>query len=103
MKSVEIVAPSGSLGLVIDTPTGGGRPTVHNIMNSSALMNKVKIGDQLIFLDGEDTSQMSATRVTEIVQSKATNSKRQMIFLRPKATPEAKLERRGAAEKLAIV
>ena len=80
-EKIEVVAPPGKLGVVIDTPLNGS-PIVHAIKESSVLADRVRIGDQLISVDGKDTREMTAIRVSKLISSKATNPRRYMIFLR---------------------
>ncbi len=80
-ERIEVIAPPGKLGVVIDTPMNGF-PMVHAIKESSVLADRVRIGDKLIAVDGEDTTEMSAIRVSKLISSKAMNPQRQMIFLR---------------------
>mmetsp|Transcript_14731 Transcript_14731/g.22005 ORF Transcript_14731/g.22005 Transcript_14731/m.22005 type:complete len:699 (-) Transcript_14731:31-2127(-) len=80
-ERIEVVAPPGKLGVVIDTPLNGS-PIVHAIKESSVLADRVRIGDQLISVDGEDTREMTAIRVSKLISSKATNPRRYMVFLR---------------------
>jgi len=81
-ERVEVIAPAGKLGVVIDTPLSGV-PMVHAIKDSSVLSDQVKIGDKLISVDNQDTCQMSAIKVSKLISSKANNSKRVLVFLRP--------------------
>lgn len=80
-ERIEVLAPSGKLGVVIDTPLNGA-PMVHAIKESSVLADKIRIGDKLIAVDGEDTTDMSAIKVSKLISSKASNPKRHMIFMR---------------------
>ena len=75
-----VAAPPGKLGIVIDTPTGG-IPFVHAIKDTSVLVESVRIGDQLISVDGLDTTSLSAIQVSKLISSKAQNT-RMMTFVR---------------------
>jgi len=83
-ERIEITAPPGKLGVVIDTPMNGV-PMVHAIKETSVLGSRIRIGDKLVSVDGEDTTQMSAIRVSKLISSKAMNPKRHMVFLRSAA------------------
>ena len=78
---IEIVAPSGKLGIVIDTPNGG-IPMIHAIKESSPLIDQVKVGDKLIMVDGIDTTSMSAIKVSRLISTRSDNSRRVLIILR---------------------
>lgn len=81
-ERIEVIAPPGKLGVVIDTPMNGA-PMVHAIKETSVLADRVRIGDRLISVDGQDTTEMSAIRVSKLISSKAMNAQRRMVFLRP--------------------
>lgn len=80
-EKIVVKAPPGKLGIVIDTPSAGV-PVVHAIKESSVLASNVRIGDKLISVDGEDTTTLSAIRVSKLISSKARNPERVMEFLR---------------------
>lgn len=81
-ERIEVIAPPGKLGVVIDTPMNGA-PMVHAIKETSVLADRVRIGDRLMSVDGQDTTEMSAIRVSKLISSKAMNAQRRMVFLRP--------------------
>lgn len=76
-----VVAPPGSLGVVIGNPTGF--PAVHAIKETSPIIDMIQIGDKLVSVDGEDTTRMSAIRVSSLIGSKASNPQRILVFARP--------------------
>lgn len=78
---LEVTAPAGKLGIVIDTPNGGV-PMVHAIKESSVLIDQVKVGDRLIMVDGIDTTSMSAIKVSRLISTRADNPRRVLVFLR---------------------
>ncbi|GFH51453.1 hypothetical protein CTEN210_07929 [Chaetoceros tenuissimus] len=80
-ERIEIIAPPGKLGVVIDTPNGSV-PIVHAIKETSVLADRVRIGDKLVSVDGEDTSDYSAIKVSRLIASKAGNNRRVMTFMR---------------------
>ena len=82
-EKIVVVAPAGKLGVVIDTPFGGV-PMVHAIKETSVLADKVRIGDKLMSVDNEDTTTLSAIRVSKLISSKANNPKRILVFSRPR-------------------
>jgi hypothetical protein len=53
----EITVPAGKLGVVIDTPNGGF-PIVHAIKDTSILADRVRVGDRLVSVDGQDCTAM---------------------------------------------
>ena len=80
-EEIIVKAPAGKLGIVIDTPSAGV-PVVHAIKDTSVLANSVRIGDKLVSVDGEDTTTLSAIRVSKLIASKAQNPERVMVFMR---------------------
>jgi len=80
-ERIEIIAPAGKLGVVIDTPLAGV-PLVHAIKESSVLADQVRIGDRLISVDDQDVTDMSAIKVSKIISMKANNPTRTLVFLR---------------------
>lgn len=79
-ERIEVVAPAGKLGVVIDTPLSGN-PMVHAIKDTSVLADKVNIGDRLVSVDGQDTTKMSAIKVSKLISSKA-QTQRILVFTR---------------------
>lgn len=79
-KRFEVQVPPGKLGMVIDTPNGGV-PVVHAIKPESVLANKVKVGDRLISVDGEDVTTMTAVQVSKLISIKS-NKQRVLVFVR---------------------
>lgn len=77
-----VVAPSGKLGMVIDTPNGG-IPVVHAIKDTSVLADQVCVGDRLMSVDGEDCSGMTAMQVSKLISLKSEKPARVLVFARP--------------------
>jgi hypothetical protein len=80
---VEVIAPAGKLGMVIDTPSGGV-PIVHAIKESSVLAKQVQVGDRLVSVDDEDTSGMTAMQVSKLISLRADSDSRTLVFVRTK-------------------
>jgi len=78
----EVEAPSGMLGLVLET-SADGVPTVHAIKNTSALASEVQVGDRLLSVDGEDVTVMLASDVSRLIATKRDNPVRRFVFARP--------------------
>lgn len=77
----EILAPPGKLGVVIDTPDDGA-PIVHAIKDTSVIADKIKVGDQLVAVDGEDVRTMTAIKVSKMISKKSKNPIRKLTILR---------------------
>lgn len=84
----EVDAPSGKLGMVIDTPSGGA-PVVHAIKDSSVLADRVDVGDRLMSVDDEDTTGLTAMQVSKLISQKAENPSRILVFARTRARTES--------------
>lgn len=80
---VEVIAPAGKLGMVIDTPSGGV-PIVHAIKESSVLAKQVQVGDRLVSVDDEDTTGMTAMQVSKLISLRADSDSRTLVFVRTK-------------------
>ena len=80
----EVVAPAGKLGMVIDTPQGGV-PVVHAIKDTSVLADRVRVGDRLVAVDGEDCTAMTAMQVSKLISLKSEKPARVLVFVRSRA------------------
>ena len=80
-ETIEISAPPGKLGVVIDTPNSGP-PVVHAVKESSAIANMICVGDQLIMVDDVDVSNLTAIKVSKLISKKSTNPQRKLIIVR---------------------
>jgi hypothetical protein len=91
-EKFEIDVPPGKLGMVIDTPHGG-IPVVHAIKSESILADRVRVGDRLVAVDGEDVTAMTAVQVSKLISLKA-DQQRLLTFVRardPLLPPEPPL------------
>lgn len=66
---VDIVAPAGKLGLIIDTCADG--PVVHSVKSTSPLQGLVFKGDLVVAIDDEETVEWSAHYLTKLVAKKS--------------------------------
>jgi hypothetical protein len=78
---IEIYAPAGKLGVVLDTP-GDGPPTVHELRPNSVLKDELKVGDRVIAIDDEDVRRLSANKVSKIISRKMENPTRKFSIVR---------------------
>jgi len=78
---LEVYAPAGKLGVVIDTPNDGA-PVVHAVKDSSPIADKIKVGDKLVAVDDEDTRTMTAIRVSKLLSRKKDNETRKLTVIR---------------------
>jgi len=94
---VHVDAPSGTLGLIFYTH----EPIVRTIKENSVLRGKVRPGDRIIAVDGNDTRSMTATEVSKLLKSKAENDSRVLTITRP--AKEEFVEIEAPAGSLGIV
>ena len=66
---IDIFAPKGKLGIIIDTCSEG--PIVHSVKPMSPLDGHIQRGDLIVGIDDEDTSRMSAHDLTRLVARKS--------------------------------
>ena len=78
---MDIYAPGGKLGVVIDTPNDGA-PVVHNIKETCPIKDQLRVGDALLAVDDEDVRSMTAIKVSKLISQKSNNSKRKFTILR---------------------
>ena len=95
-ERLDVVAPAGKLGMVIDTPNGG-IPVVHAIKDTSVLIDDVRVGDRLLSVDGEDCTVMTAMQVSKLISLKSNKPARVLVFAR---TPTKNLEQPGQIWKI---
>jgi len=79
---IDIIAPKGKLGVVVDSPPGGGAAYVSNIKDDSPICDQIRLGDKVVGVDDEDVSEMKAIQVSMILGSKSSNAVRKITVLR---------------------
>jgi hypothetical protein len=78
---IDVYAPAGKLGVVIDTPDEGA-PCVFAIKESSVVADKLKVGDKLVCVDDEDVRSMTAIKVSKMISRKSANATRKLTIVR---------------------
>jgi len=78
---LDIYAPAGKLGVVIDTPDDGA-PVVHAVKDTSPIAEKVQVGDKLVAVDDEDVRAMTAIKVSKLISRKSNNASRKLTIIR---------------------
>ena len=78
---LEIYAPAGKLGVVIDTPDTGA-PVLHRIKETCPIADQLQVGDKLIAVDDEDVRSMTAVRVSKLISQKSSNPQRKFTIVR---------------------
>jgi C-terminal processing protease CtpA/Prc len=78
---LNIFAPPGKLGVVIDTPDDGA-PVVHAVKDTSVIADQINVGDKLIAVDDEDVRSMTAIKVSKLISRKSANPSRKLTIVR---------------------
>jgi C-terminal processing protease CtpA/Prc len=78
---LNIFAPPGKLGVVIDTPDDGA-PVVHAVKDTSVIADQINVGDKLIAVDDEDVRSMTAIKVSKLISRKSANPSRKLTVVR---------------------
>lgn len=79
---LEIFAPSGKLGLTIDTPPMALMPVVVGIKETCPIRNEIKVDDKLVAVDDIDVREMTATEVSRLIGRKKDQEKRKLTIIR---------------------
>lgn len=79
---VELYAPAGILGLVIDAPASSTSPIVHAIKESCPIKTQVYVGDKLVAVDEVDVRGMSAVEVSRLISRKSGQERRKLTIIR---------------------
>jgi hypothetical protein len=94
-----IYAPSGVLGVVIDTPSSNthnnttnshsgrmtsssSRPVVHAIKDTCPIRNQIHVGDILVAVDDIDVTHMTAVEVSQLISKKSMQTQRKLTLIR---------------------
>eukprot|EP00984_Skeletonema_dohrnii_P002342 scaffold808_cov129-Skeletonema_dohrnii-CCMP3373.AAC.6 len=80
-EMLDVYAPAGKLGVVIDTPNDGA-PIVHAVKDSSPIADKIQVGDKLVAVDDQDVRTMTAIQVSKLISKKSVNASRKMTVIR---------------------
>lgn len=80
-EMLEVYAPAGKLGVVIDNPDGV-TPTIHAVKDTSPIASQVCAGDRVVAVDDEDVRGMSAMKVSRLISRKSGNVSRKLTIIR---------------------
>jgi len=73
---IEIYAPEGKLGIVIDTPMSSSTPIVHAIKDTCPIKNEIYVGDKLVAVDDVDVREYQAVDVSVLIGNKSSQERR---------------------------
>ncbi|KAL7531212.1 hypothetical protein ACHAXR_003904 [Thalassiosira sp. AJA248-18] len=79
---LHVVAPAGKLGVIVDTPPGGGPAYVCEIKDSCPIIDQIRLEDKIIAVDDEDVQTMTAVNVSKMLARRARNPERKITILR---------------------
>ena len=79
---IEIYAPAGKLGVVIDTPMSSSTPIVHAIKDTCPIKNEIYVGDKLVAVDDVDVRDYQAVDVSMLIGSKSSQERRKLTIIR---------------------
>jgi hypothetical protein len=79
---LEVYAPAGLLGIAIDTPPNTHVPVIWSVKETSVLSGLVLEGDQLVAVDEVDVTDMSATEISALINSRSSKRTRTLTILR---------------------
>ena len=99
-----VVAPPGSLGLIITNIAESKGTVISEVRSASVLADKISPGDRIIAIDGEDVSVLTASEISTIMADRS-NSERvltvrapspnqQFEFLSTKSSTKAKKKKK---------
>jgi len=81
-KMIQIIAPPGKLGVVVDTPPSGGCAYVCEIKNTCPIRNEIQLEDRIIAVDRDDVQKMSSVDVSKLLAKRSRNEERKITVLR---------------------
>lgn len=81
-EMLEIYAPAGRLGLVIDCPTSEDTPIVHAIKDTCPIRSEIYVGDKLVAVDDEDVREFNAVQVSRLISKKSEQKRRKLTIIR---------------------
>ena len=84
-KVMEIYAPPGRLGIVVDK-SSSGIPVIHAVKDNSPMVNLLKPGDEIVAFNQIDTQSLSIQNLTDIVSKTFAEDVRKFVVLRLEQT-----------------
>jgi C-terminal processing protease CtpA/Prc len=61
---IDIVAPPGKLGIVVDSPRDGGLPYVSHIKDYCPIREEIRLGDRLVRINDEDVTKLKGFHIS---------------------------------------
>lgn len=82
-----IEAPPGKLGLVMDNPDGWA-PVIHTVSPASIMGDRLRVGDRLLAVDGDDVIGMTAVEVSKLIAKRCNKIRRFKVVRAPEENDE---------------
>jgi len=82
---LDVLAPQGRLGVVIDNASDG-TPVVSVVKEESVVAGMVQVGDKILAVDDENVQHMTANKVSALLGSKSNNLQRKLTIHRSSGT-----------------
>jgi PDZ domain len=83
LDTITIVAPSGKLGINIESTPDIG-PRIKMVHNNSPLLNRIYVGDLIVSVDGQNTKNQNSKMIADYLSMNATNEERVIVVQRVK-------------------
>ncbi len=61
---LDIIAPAGKLGVILDSPPDGGAAYVSQVKDDSPIRTEIHLGDKILAVDDDDVSERKAINVS---------------------------------------
>jgi len=97
---IDIIAPPGKLGLIIDSHPEGGLSQVIGIKDGSTMMGKLYLGDKVIAVDDEDVSKKKSADISMLLGIKSRQARKITILRERKGTKEVEAIATAEAKRL---
>ena len=79
---IDVHAPKGKLGLVVDAPDDALTPVVHAVKDSCPIRDEICVGDRLVAVDDVDVREMTAVEVSRLLSRKSGQERRKLTIIR---------------------
>ncbi|KAL3823041.1 hypothetical protein ACHAXA_005229 [Cyclostephanos tholiformis] len=79
---LDVIIPSGKLGIVLDTPPQGGCAYVCKIKDFCPVRDLIRLEDRIIAVDDEDVQTINAVKLSKMLARRSGNAARKITVLR---------------------
>jgi hypothetical protein len=78
---LDMYAPAGKLGVIIDTPNDGAL-MIHAFKEDSPVADKIQVGNKFVAVDDKDVRAMMAAKVSKLISMKMNNPLMKFTIIR---------------------